>query len=170
MEISNIGNSGNNPAPAYLHHSGQSEKRWMGNTFTHFLATGDTTNGAFCLVDETAKRGETVPLHRHVADVESFYVLEGEITFFIGDLAGLRAGAGSFVHLPGGTVHGFRVESETARYLILTTPHHGEFYRAITLPAEADGSAPEKAVTGETVGRAVREYGIEFIGSLPDVA
>ncbi len=59
-------------------------------------------------------------------------MLEGEITLYIGDRPGERAGAGSFAHVPGGTVHGFRVESETARYLILTTPRHGRFYRAIT--------------------------------------
>ena len=32
--------------------------------------------------------------------------------------------AGSFVHIPGGTVHAFRVNSDTARYLIITTPRH----------------------------------------------
>lgn len=148
---------------AYLHQPGESELRWMGDTFTRFLATGNTTGGKFCLVDETAKRGEAVPLHRHVDDVESFYILDGEITFFIGDQPGVRAKAGAFVHLPGGTVHGFRIESDTARYLILTTPRHGEFYRAITRPSQA-------SVDGETIRNAVREYGIEFIGALPDVA
>lgn len=28
--------------------------------------------------------------------------------------------------VPAGTVHGFRIESEIARYLILTSPRHGE--------------------------------------------
>ena len=42
-------------------------------------------------------------------------------------------------HLSRGTVHGFRVESETIRYLILTTPRHGELYRAITLPPGRTG-------------------------------
>jgi quercetin dioxygenase-like cupin family protein len=67
--------------------------------------------------------------------MESFYVLEGEISFFLGAQSGQRAIAGAFVYIPGGTVHGFRIESEIARYLILTTPHHGEFYKAITLPS-----------------------------------
>ena len=52
----------------------------MGETSTYFLATGEQTGGAFCLVDEHASRGESVPLHRHRDDMESFYVLEGEIT------------------------------------------------------------------------------------------
>jgi quercetin dioxygenase-like cupin family protein len=54
--------------------------------------------------------------------MESFYVLEGEVTLYIGDEPGVLAPAGSFAHIPGGAVHGFRVESESARYLILTTP------------------------------------------------
>ena len=80
----------------------------MGDTSTYFLATGEGTGGAFCLVDEQASRGESVPLHRHPDDMESFYVLEGELTLYIDDQPGVPAPAGSFAHIPGGTVHGFR--------------------------------------------------------------
>lgn len=153
---------------AYVHLPGQSELRWMGETSTQFLATGDSTEGAFCLVDERASRGESVPLHRHPDDMESFYVLEGKLTLYIGDRPGVRAPAGTFAHIPGGTVHGFRIESEEARYLILTTVHHGEFYRAITVPSEPDGSAPSASVEGEHIRQAAKDYGIEFIGPLPD--
>lgn len=152
---------------AYLLQPGRGEKRWAGKTSTYFLATGGTTNGAFCLVDETAGKGETVPLHKHARDVESFYVLEGEVTFFFDDQQGVTASAGAFVHLPEGTIHGFRVESETARYLILTTPRHGEFYRAISLPAEADGGPPAQRATDEMIAGAAREYDIDIIGDLP---
>ena len=157
-------------ADAYLHQPGQAEIRWMGETFTYFLAAGEQTGGAFALVDEQAKRGDSVPLHRHEADMESFYVLEGEVTLFIGDQPGVRAGAGSFAHVPGGTVHGFRIESETARYLILTTPRHGEFYRAITLPAQPNGSPPETSIEGPQIKQASQKYGIEFVGPLPDAS
>jgi quercetin dioxygenase-like cupin family protein len=92
---------------AYLHRSDEAELRWMGDTSTHFLATGETTGGAFVLVDERAPRGTSVPLHLHREDMESFYVLEGEITLYIGDQPKVRISAGSFAHLPGGTVHGF---------------------------------------------------------------
>ena len=153
---------------AYVHRPNEAELRWMGETSTYFLADGERTGGAFALVDERAKRGESVPLHRHDEDMESFYVLEGEVTLFIGDEPGVRAGAGSFAHVPGGTVHGFRVESETARYLILTTPQHGEFYRAITL-AGAGGRLTAAAVDrGFADQTASQEYGIEFVGPLPD--
>lgn len=132
----------------------------MGATWTRFLATGDDTGGSFALVDEGAKRGVSVPLHHH-DDEESFYVLDGEVSFFIGHGPGVRGSAGAFAHVPPGTVHGFRIESETARYLILTTPRHAEFYRAIS--AAAPGTPTDKAV----VKQACIDYGIEFVGPLP---
>ena len=152
---------------AYLLQSGEADLRWLGETSTYFLATGQRTGEAFALVDEQANRGESVPLHRHADDVESFYVLDGEVTFFLGDGPGTLTGAGSFVHVPGGTVHGFRVESETARYLILTTPRHGRFYEAITLPARPGGLSPLESVDGSTIKQACQDFGVEFVGPLP---
>jgi quercetin dioxygenase-like cupin family protein len=139
----------------------------MGETSTYFLATGEQTGEAFTLVDERAKRGVSVPLHLHRDDMESFYVVEGEITLYIGDEPGVLARAGSFAHLPGGTVHGFRVESKEARYLILTTPRHGEFYRAITLPSREGGLPPLESIDDSQIGQAAEEYGVEFVGPLP---
>jgi mannose-6-phosphate isomerase-like protein (cupin superfamily) len=142
----------------------------MGETSTYFLATGEATDGAFCLVDERAMRGESVPLHRHADDMESFYVLEGELTLYVDGEPGVRAPAGAFAHVPGGTVHGFRVESEEARYLILTTPRHGEFYRAISRASRPGGLPPLESVEGSQIQQAAREYDIEFVGPLPDSA
>ena len=143
---------------AYLLQPREAEPRWTGDSCAYFLATGAETGGAFCLTDEQANRGETVPLHRHEHDVESFYVLEGEITFFVGDRPGVRTARGAFVHVPGGTVHGFRVESETARYLILTTP------------PRAGGLPPLTAISGAAIEGACAQFGVEFVGPLPDVS
>ena len=65
-------------------------------------------------------------------------------------------------------MHGFRVESETARYLILTTPRHGQFYRAITLPSRPGGLPPLESIDGSQIKRASEEYGVEFVGPLPE--
>jgi quercetin dioxygenase-like cupin family protein len=156
-------------AGGYVYLPGEGELRWMSETSTQFLATGEQTGGAFCLVDERASRGESVPLHKHSEDMESFYVLEGEVTLYVGDGPGVLAPAGSFAHVPGGTVHGFRVESEEARYLILTTPRHGEFYRAITLASREGGLPPlDPSVDGSQIKQASEDYGVEFVGPLPD--
>jgi len=150
-----------NVTEAYLCKRGESEQRWMGETSTHFLATGARTGGVFALVEERAKRGVSVPLHKHDDDVESFFVLDGEISFFLGADSAQRGEAGTFVHIPGGTIHGFRIESETARYLILTTARHADFYRAITSPV------PLAAIDGAVIGKACKEFGIDFVGPLP---
>ena len=145
----------------YICNPGQSEVRWMGDTSTHFLATGSLTGGEFGLVEETAKRGVSVPLHRHDGDVESFYVLDGKLAFYLDSQPAALAGPGTFIHIPGGAIHGFRIESDTARYLILTTPRHADFYRAITAPSS------NVAIGGDVIKNACLEYGITFVGSLP---
>lgn len=155
-------------ARPYVLQPGEAELRWFADTSTSFLATGTLTGGVLALVDERAPHGESVPLHRHPDDVESFYVLEGELSFFLGDEPGRRAPAGSFVHVPAGDVHGFRVESGTARYLILTTPRHGDFYRAISVPAKPDGGPPDEPYDLSQLEATAREYGIELVGPLPE--
>ena len=50
-------------AGAYVYQPGEAELRWLGETSAYFLATGEETGGAFCLVDEQGVRGESVPLH-----------------------------------------------------------------------------------------------------------
>jgi quercetin dioxygenase-like cupin family protein len=144
------------------------EVRWMGETCTRFLATGQTTDGQFCLVEETARQGEAIPLHRHPEDVESFYVIDGEMSFHIGGAPPVRARTGAFLHVPAGTVHGFRIASDTARYLILTTPRHGEFYRAISVPAGTDGLPATYDVDWDRVMATAEAFGIELVGDLPE--
>jgi quercetin dioxygenase-like cupin family protein len=155
-------------AVPYLYQPGDAELRWMGTTSSRFLATGDQTDGAFSLVDEQATRGESVPLHRHPDDMESFYVVEGEVRLYIGHEPGVCAPAGSFAHIPGGTIHGFRIESERARYLLLTTARHGDFYRAITLPSRPGELPPLEGTEAARIKQASKDYGIEYVGPLPD--
>lgn len=154
----------------YILQPDEAEIRFMSTFATQFLATGRLTGGEFALVDESAGKGEAVPLHRHAGDAESFYVLAGEMEFFLDSEKCIRTSAGSFVHIPAGAVHGFRIVSDAARYLIFTTPRHGDFYRAISMP-----SAPDRTSTGEplpegTIRKAAEEYEIEFVGPLPEQA
>jgi quercetin dioxygenase-like cupin family protein len=50
---------------------------------------------------------EGVDPHTHPDHVDSFFVLEGEAEFVVGDQV-VRAGPGSYVAAPIGVVHGFR--------------------------------------------------------------
>lgn len=55
--------------------------------------------------------GPRVDPHSHDANEELFYVLEGTMTFRVGD-DGVDASAGAFLRIPAGVVHGF--ENRTA--------------------------------------------------------
>src|SRR3954463_723733 len=87
-----------------------------------FLATGEDTNGKYALWEAIVTPGGGPPPHVHSREEEGFYVLEGEITFRIGD-EWLVAGAGTFANMPVGTPHSFRNESDRpARMLISVAP------------------------------------------------
>jgi mannose-6-phosphate isomerase-like protein (cupin superfamily) len=69
--------------------------------------------------------GPTPPAHVHRRHVESFYVLEGELTFTAGGRE-LRAVAGTWVQVPTGVSHTFAVTGgEPARFLNVHTPSCG---------------------------------------------
>lgn len=124
----------------------------LDNSLLTFKATAGQTGGGFSLAEEVAPRGEGTPLHVHREDDESFYILEGELTFYFGEGGETTlASAGSFIHIPGGAAHAFRVDSETARYLISTTPQHERFYRAISEPARTRTLPPERLLDMEKV-------------------
>lgn len=144
------------------------EALWCVGALSRFKATAAQTEGAYSLVEDLAPQGSGTPLHRHDDDDEAFYVLEGEITFFLADTAPIHGRAGSFVHIPGGTIHGFRVESETARYLIITTPQHERFYRALGEPAQSLTLPPELPMDMEKIGAVCAAHGVEFAGPRPD--
>src|SRR3712207_6358934 len=108
----------------YALSSEDGEALWFFGTLTTFKATAEQTGGQFSLSEQVAPRGVATPFHVHPEDDESFYVLEGEMTFYLENGQPIPAPAGSFVHIPRGAGHAFQVDSETARFLDLTTPQH----------------------------------------------
>jgi quercetin dioxygenase-like cupin family protein len=72
------------------------------------------------------------PAHLHRRHVESFYVLEGELTFTVAG-RGLRATAGSWVQVPPGVPHTFAFSGGATRFLNLHTPScgYGDFLRGL---------------------------------------
>jgi quercetin dioxygenase-like cupin family protein len=69
--------------------------------------------------------GFVVPPHTHDDHVDSFYVLEGEAEFAVGDDV-VRAGPGAWMSAPVGAVHGFRNAADgELRVLNFHTPNVG---------------------------------------------
>jgi quercetin dioxygenase-like cupin family protein len=113
-----------------------SEDLWFLGTLARMKLEGWQTGGRFGLWEGVLPHGAAPPLHSHPQD-ETFYVLDGELTAWLvePELAaeraaapkwvstrGRRCGAGTVVFAPGGTPHTFRVESDTARLIVLSTP------------------------------------------------
>ena len=97
------------------------------------------------------------PLHHHDFD-EAFYVLEGELTFQLGEQ--LRAaGPGELIFAPRGTIHTLaNLAERQARYILVCTP--GQFTRyferlnatvSTDTPAANDKRYPETIVVGPTI-------------------
>jgi len=86
-----------------------------------YLATGDSTGGHYGLYRWTFGDEESGPdAHFHRAITESFYVLEGTVRLYDG-ARWATAGAGDFLHVPEGGLHGFR-GGGGARMLLMFTP------------------------------------------------
>jgi mannose-6-phosphate isomerase-like protein (cupin superfamily) len=123
--------------------AGEGRSIWItGDTYT-FKAVGADTNGALVLFEGTVSPQLGPPPHIHHCEDEFFYVLEGEFEILDGDRT-FMASAGSFVHIPKGTLHRFKnVGATPAKMLVLFTPAGMEnFFFEAGLPAQEGGSAP----------------------------
>ena len=67
---------------------------------------------------------EGVDPHTHADHADSFYVLEGEVEFFL-DGAWHRSGPGTFLSVPPNIEHGFRPCGVDFRLLNFHTPNSG---------------------------------------------
>ena len=104
----------------------------------------------------------------HCTEDESFYVVEGEMTFYVGDER-VKAGAGAFVYGPRGVPHGFEVNGTApARILLQNYPAGFEGF-----PVEVGEPAKELALPTaeppdmERLMAIAAKYDIEILGPLP---
>ncbi len=104
----------------YVTHTQQAPAYWQVGILWSILAGREQTGGTYSLMWQLCPQGSGPGPHFH-DQYEQFYVLEGEITYLAGGQE-LKARAGSFVLIPRGTVHSFRVDSETATLLNSYTP------------------------------------------------
>jgi quercetin dioxygenase-like cupin family protein len=140
----------------------------MGSLFER-LASGQETEGAFGLSLVTQPPGTATPLHVHTQEAEAFYVLEGTLTYQAGEEFH-RLAAGSFIYLPRGVPHAFRVTGTSpVRFLGLVVP--GGLFG---LYDEVGGPARERRLPGpdgQPLGEEIRRwneigprYGLRVVG------
>jgi quercetin dioxygenase-like cupin family protein len=76
----------------------------LGITRMRILAAGAATGRAFTLAEFAGQQGVWTVPHLHREMEESFFVLDGDFTFTVGDEE-IPAGVGSYVLVPRGTRH-----------------------------------------------------------------
>ena len=138
---------------------------WFIDNLVHIHVDGATSGGALALLDERGRRGNMPPLHVHRRDDETFYVLEGEVTLFVGDEQ-IVLGPGQSALAPRDVPHAYRVESEEARWL---RDHHARRLRRLRArgrrAAPADALPPAgRPVDPAALGQAAAKVGIEILG------
>ncbi len=86
------------------------------------LADGSQTEGQYSLFELYVESAGGPPPHIHGREVESFYVLEGQFLFQVGERK-IDAGPGTFIHSPKGTLHTFTNTGTTrGRMLVWVIP------------------------------------------------
>jgi mannose-6-phosphate isomerase-like protein (cupin superfamily) len=90
------------------------------------------------------------PLHVHHSDDEAWYVLEGALSFRIGDEV-YEAGPGDAVLAPKGTPHAYgnAKRGQLARYLLVMTPKIRALVQALHEPGASDYGAIFRAHDSE---------------------
>jgi quercetin dioxygenase-like cupin family protein len=160
------------------------EVLWFLGTLARMKLAGEDTGGRFALWEGVLPHGAAPPLHSHPQD-ETFVLLEGRLTaWLIADTRELEDGrdgwidahacacdAGAVIFAPAGVPHTFRVESDTARMLFLSTPAGIEDYvRALAEPARWPWLQPPPdgpRVAAERMAEVEREVGMVRHGPSP---
>jgi quercetin dioxygenase-like cupin family protein len=134
--------------------------KMLGDTVV-VLLEGSETGEILAVVQQISQPGGGAPLHRHQAEDETFFVMEGEYEFQVGDHI-FRATAGTVIFAPRGVPHRFQCLGPAPGWLQVTiTPAGFEHFFDEALMIEG-GRAP----MGRLIALA-KKYGVEFLGPPP---
>src|SRR5213595_3074881 len=100
--------------------AGEGEQLWFLGTLAIIRVAGEASDGRFALIEFLFPRNASPPLHMHPQD-ESYIVQEGRLTVQAGEQR-FELVPGALAVIPMGVAHTFRVDSDTARVLVLSTP------------------------------------------------
>lgn len=133
----------------------------LGNFAMSVKASAEETDGAFTLLEADEPPGFGPPMHIHRDAAEAFYVLAGEYVIFLrGDE--FVCPAGSFVYIPAGVPHGFRVGPIPSKKLNLYAPAAMIGYFDELSAATATGASDAD------VAAIAERYGMDVIGPVPE--
>jgi mannose-6-phosphate isomerase-like protein (cupin superfamily) len=146
---------------AFVLQPGEGRPIDLGNFLMTVKASAADTGDAFTLVEADEPPNFGPPMHIHRGAAEAFYVLAGEYLIFINDEE-TRCSAGSFVYIPAGTVHGFRVGQLLSKKLNLYVPQAMVGYFDDLAAAISSGRTDD-----ERLNEIAERYGMEVVGPVP---
>ena len=145
---------------------GEGETFWSFGSLVTVKASAETTGGSVTVVEVLAPKGAGSPLHVHHNEDEWFYLIDGELTFWVGGRV-IHATAGGFVFGPRDIPHTFTVDSELARFLLVAEPGGFEkFMRELSQPALTPTPPPPSTEPPdmELLMKTAARYGMEILG------
>ena len=156
----------------FSHEPGEGEAWWWLGMLATLKATGEQTGGRFSVVEILAPDGYEAILHVHHQEDEGFYILEGELTFYVGEQT-IKAHPGSYLFGPKDVPHGFTVDSGPAKLLFVFSPagleglirEMGEAARSLAVPPQPE-EPPDEAEMERMAAIATR-YGAEILAPPP---
>ena len=126
------------------------------------LLSGQTGDSVM-LFEETAPAGTKSTFHLHHDSDEVAYVLEGEVTFLIGDKT-VVGGPGAYAFMPRNVPHAWKsTGAETGKVLFLYTPAKAGSLLEEQHRTQNNFAAMTEAELAETLQR----YGWELLGPSP---
>ena len=125
-----------------------------------YKAVGDSTNGAYSLVEETLLDDDGPPLHVHDREEEAFYVLSGRGVFVMGDDR-RELGPGDFVVVPRGAPHALARVGGELRMLVICSPAGLEQFFVEVERRESEAGAPMEE---DEVVALADEFGTRIVG------
>jgi mannose-6-phosphate isomerase-like protein (cupin superfamily) len=155
-----------NSVSPIVYGQGEGETFWWFGALATIKASTETTDGRVAVIELLSPQGPGSPLHVHHNEDEWFYVIDGELTFWVGGRL-VRASPGTFVYGPRDIPHTYTVTSARARTLVVTIPGGFEkFMRELSQPAltatppPPASKPPDMGLITATAAR----YGIEILG------
>jgi quercetin dioxygenase-like cupin family protein len=139
-------------AEAVIRMPGEGKELTLAGKPLAFLVTGEDSKHT-CMFEWTVPAGFSTGLHVHRVQEETFYVLEGECEWQIGDQL-VRAKPGAYVFIPPGVPHNIgNASDKPARMIMTVSPPGHEHYFEELAQLVARGGPPDANVIAELRSR-----------------
>ena len=146
---------------AFVPPGGGPEYDWSRDR-TFVKVSGEDSSGAFALMEDNLKLEFSLGLHVHRQHAETFYILEGNVDFYIdGDWS--TATPGTTVHIPPGIPHALVLQDgQTGKLLMIFQPAGFDGFLA-----EMSQLTPEQLADDALTAALSEKYDLIHLGDVP---